>query len=397
MQKEFEKSLISSVLYNNSIFDDIELKVEDFSDAKHRKIWEAIGTIIHSGHQADYITVVDETKLEADYIASFNEINLLNYPHYVKQIKEKNKLVRLKRLGMLIQESIKFGSVEVIGLIEKEIGDLSDITGSNYNHLKNLLHPHIEEVEKRFKGEYVKNIQSGYDDLDRITQGFRKQELIILGARPAIGKTTMMMNFVHRISKNHNVGVFSLEMNKNLLIDKLISIDSRINLYKLRDGTFTVGEFQKLQNTYSKYFETNIVIDDSFRLTLQKLQSVARKMKRDGAEIIFIDYLTLINYNNRNMQRSEQVGYISKTLKNISRELDIPVCVLSQLKREYEGKEPTLDSLCWSSEIEQDADLVLFLDGERDSPSLRLIIGKHRNGETGKVELTFDRKTGCIL
>ncbi|MBA7540273.1 Replicative DNA helicase [subsurface metagenome] len=261
----------------------------------------------------------------------------------------------------------------------------------------------IEVIEKLFhnSGDYI-GVPSGFSSLDSYTAGFQNAEFIVIGARPSVGKTALALTMAGNMSiKNHiPVGFFTLEMSSMALMQRLLSSEARLKSHALRSGILKPSDFHKLTEAAGKIYEAPLYIEDSPNLKLLDLRAQARRMRsQHKVSIIFIDYLTLIGSEHQDMPRHEQIAEISRSLKALARELNIPVVALSQVSRESEGKRPSLANIRESGSIEQDADVVIFLHRERqpdtdgsDIPRnirTEVIIAKQRNGPVGTIELAF--------
>ena len=261
----------------------------------------------------------------------------------------------------------------------------------------------IEELAKR-KHQYT-GVPSGFADLDSMTSGFQDSELIIIGARPSVGKTAFALNLASHMALRERMPVcfFSLEMSDLSLTNRILSSEARIDSEKVKSGLIKPSDIQSLMDAASRIYDAPMYIVDVPNIKLLDLRSLARRMKSEkSVKVIFIDYLTLITHENSDLPRWEQISSISRSLKALARELRIPVIALSQLKREAEGKQPSLADLRESGSIEQDADMIMFLHREREidkrqderSPYIPtdLLVAKHRNGPVGKVSLLFFNK-----
>ena len=234
-----------------------------------------------------------------------------------------------------------------------------------------------------------------------MTSGFQKSEFIIIGARPSIGKTALALSMAANIAIKQGIsaGFFSLEMSDMALMQRLVASEARINSSHLRSGMFKMSDFSKLTEAASRIYEAPLYIDDTPNMKLLQIRSTARRLKaQEDVQILFIDYIGLIEPENKGRTpRHEQVGEISRSLKALARELEVPIICLSQVGRQSEGEPPKLSDLRESGSIEQDADVVMFLHrdrmGSEDEPGsdrkTELIVAKQRNGPVGKVELVF--------
>ena len=247
-------------------------------------------------------------------------------------------------------------------------------------------------------------ISSGYPDIDSLTSGFQESELVILGARPSVGKTALAISMAANMAKRNNVrvGFFSLEMDSDAIMQRFLSGESRVNSKRIRNGFLSMNECNKLVSAAGELYKIPLFIADTPGMRLLDLRTEARKMKlKEDIQIIFIDYIGLITSENKDIPRHEQVAEISRSLKQLARELKIPIVVLCQVKREVKNDKPTLSDLRESGSIEQDADLVMFLhrvnkkeDRDEDVPGpegqeMDVIIAKNRNGPIGDIKLMF--------
>ena len=261
----------------------------------------------------------------------------------------------------------------------------------------------IKLIDDRYKkGDAFSGIQSGFDKLDRMTSGFQNSEMIIIGARPSMGKTAMALSMMENISVINKIpcGFFSLEMSAQQIGQRLLSQVASIPGSKLRSGLLKIEDFRKLQDAAGRCYDAPLYIVDTPNMKLLDLRAMARRMRvNQKVEIIFIDYIGLITSENEDAPVYEQQSAISKSLKSLARELEIPIVVLCQVARSAEGNEPSLAELRGSGSIEQDADMVMFIHGDRQkqvdegdyNPVLdrKIVVAKQRNGPIGDVEVLF--------
>ena len=297
---------------------------------------------------------------------------------------------------------------ELIGKAEQELFEVSDnIVKSDYRPIGDLLSDAFERIEilQKNKGA-LRGLKTGFRDIDKKTAGLQKGDLVIIGARPAMGKTTFAQNLAYNIASINNKGVlfFSMEMAANEIIERMISDVSGVNNWNIRTGNVSDDEFAKIGDAMAEMNEIPIYIDDTSSMTIMELRNKARRAAHDhDIGVIIIDYLQLLDGSDRYKgQRVQEVTEISRGLKILARELGVPVVALAQLSRNVTGREnprPILSDLRESGSIEQDADLVMFLhrpdyykqndDNYEETHITEVIIAKHRHGETGKVELYF--------
>ena len=268
----------------------------------------------------------------------------------------------------------------------------------------------IDDLHK--SGTDLRGVPSGFKKLDSLLSGFQKSDLIIIAARPSMGKTSLALDIARQAALNHNipVGIFSLEMSSQQLVDRMLAADSRVDSWKLRTGKLnTDEEFAKIQESLTKLSKAPIYIDDMPGNNIIRMRSVSRRLKSEhGLGLIIVDYLQLMHptESKRSESMVQQITEISRSLKNLARELDVPVIALSQLNRAVEsrGGKPRLSDLRDSGSIEQDADVVMFIHREdkynknSDKPNIaEIMIQKHRNGPIGSCDLYFDEKRVSFL
>ena len=291
---------------------------------------------------------------------------------------------------------------EVIDKSEKEIFDVAQTgTKVNFVHIKDLLKEAYERAERAEKDESYLGISTGFKDLDELLGGFQKSDLIVLAARPSVGKTALALDMMRHAAlvDKKTVAFFSLEMSKTQIMERFLGMQSGIPFWEMRTGRLDDKKLMKLASTMGELGDANIFIDDQAGQHINSLRTKARRLAvESGVDIIFVDYLQLM-HGNTTESRVLEVGEISQGLKNIAKELDVPVVALSQLSRAIEQRQsrrPQLSDLRESGSIEQDADVVMFIDREEiwnpdtDKKGIGdLIVAKHRNGPTGDIRLAF--------
>jgi len=277
--------------------------------------------------------------------------------------------------------------------------------------LKEALPEAWERLDKLHNSkEELRGVSSGYKDLDNKISGFQKSDLIILAARPSMGKTSLALDIARKAAVHNNVpvGIFSLEMGAQQLVDRMLSAEANVDSWKLRTGNLSADEeFQKIRDSLEKLSKAPLFIDDQPGNNIINMRSAARRLKSEhGLGLIIVDYLQLMTTSKHYDSMVNQVTEISRSLKSLAREIDVPVIALSQLSRAVEQRRdrPRLSDLRDSGSIEQDADLVMFIhrddkfNDNSDKPNVaEILIEKHRNGPTGKIELYFDEKKTSFL
>jgi replicative DNA helicase len=399
-QKQFERAVLSAIIQKNDIYDLIQMRIKDFQDIDYRKIYQAIGALIEEAKPIDKISILETTN-RAYYrplgaiIAGLDLPTAGNVAYYAKGLKDNTLRRELRDFAIGLQEALKNGD-DIEDIQEKLEKDLTEITTKQSNEIKQLkyfMQTAIDQLQEQHKNKgKLSGIDTGFDGLNKLTNGWQPGTLNIIGARPAIGKTALAVTMAQKATKaNHIVGIFSCEMSGGKLAYRLMSGIGHVNIINMGSGYMNDGDFDKLITAGNKMNELELYIDDTPNPTLAHIKSNARQMKRKGIEIIFIDYLTLIKHGALSTPRPERVGEISKQLKQLARELNIPIVLLSQLNRGAEGREPSLDNLRQTGELEEDADMVLFLHRDRDAGDgkTNVIIAKHRDGATGRFEILF--------
>jgi replicative DNA helicase len=307
------------------------------------------------------------------------------------------------------------GIEELLDTAEKRIYEVtSSPTLRKFTAIREALGEAWERFDNLHKGEHeIRGIPTGFAGLDNILAGFQRSDLIILAARPSMGKTALALDIARQTAVKYGtpVGIFSLEMSSQQLVDRMLAAEARVNAWKLRTGKIdTDEEFERIRDAMERLSKAPIYIDDQPASNSLIMRSVARRLKREhGIGLLIVDYLQLMSSTQNRSQDSivQQVTEISRSLKILARELDVPVLALSQLSRAIEQRRgrPRLSDLRDSGSIEQDADVVMFIhnedrykeDNEEKSSVAEILIEKHRNGPTGKVDLYFDSKRATFL
>lgn len=417
---EAEKSVLGGILLKPDIFGDIVeiLNPNDFYKNGHKLIYEAMRDLYNTGTQIDPIVVVNRLKKNDKFDELVGEELLYeiisdvptaaNIIEYAKIVKEKSTLRRLGEVGTKIVELAYEGYEEVDTILDKAEGMIfkisENVDSKDLVSLKDVIAQEFIRLEKVYQNKGVATgISSGFSDFDQMTSGFHPSDLVILAARPAMGKTAFALNLALNAAMKNNKGVllFSLEMSSSQLLQRLLSIEAGIGLQKIRNGFLDQDDWGKLGLASMKLSNSEINIADLPNVNVLEIRAIARRLKAAGKlDMIVIDYLQLIKGSNaKNDSRQQEISEISRALKGIARELDIPIIALSQLSRATEqrgDKRPMLSDLRESGAIEQDADMVLFLyrddyynEESEDKGLTEVIIGKQRNGPVGTVKLRF--------
>lgn len=421
---EAERAVLGSIMIRpEAVYDVMDtISARSFYSEKHRIMWNAMLELHGKATPIDLISL--STKLrernELEMIGGMSYLTEVAHgvpsstnAVYYAQIVQKKHMMR-----ELIQASEHIGNLgfdeageleEVLDKAEKKIFEVTNYTGGGkFVHLKDTLHEAWERIEHLHdnQGE-MRGVPSGFKGIDDKLAGFQKSDLIILAARPSVGKTSLALDIARKAATQHNipVGIFSLEMSSQQLVDRMLSAESQVDAWKLKTGRKLSMEhdFGPLREAMERLDKAPIFIDDTPSNNILKMRSVARRLKSEkGLGLIIVDYLQLMvpTTTSRNSDNVvQQVTEISHSLKNLARELEVPVIALSQLSRavEQRGGEPRLSDLRDSGSIEQDADVVMFIHREDRfnedkavAMKAKIIIAKHRNGATGDVHMAFD-------
>ncbi|MBU4023042.1 replicative DNA helicase [Patescibacteria group bacterium] len=421
---EAEKSLLGSLMIDRNAIIKVAdfLQPRDFYNSNHQKIYQAMHDLFDRNQSVDILSVssrIQERK-ELDAVGGKGYLaELVNSVPNALHILDYAKIVQRKRiLRDLIQCSYDIGEMgydekeDVDTLLDKAESKIFSIAqhslSQQFTPLKNELEAAFERIDKLSKQKGVpRGVPTGFKALDNILSGFQKSDLIILAARPSIGKSGLALDIARNIAVNHKkpVGIFSLEMSKDQVIDRLIASQSNTDLWKLRTGMLSGegenNDFERIQHALGVLSEAPIFIDDTAGANIMQMRAMSRRLQAQyDLGLIVIDYLQLMEPRNSNIGLVDQMTEISRSLKGLAKELNIPVLALSQLSRAVEQRTPSiprLSDLRQTGALEQDADVVLFIYREekyRPDTTRKniadIMIAKHRNGPVGQIELFFD-------
>lgn len=420
---EAEQAVIGSMLLDHEAYDIVSdiLQGGEFYAEGNARIFRAMRNLREEDQPLDLVTVTGKLE-DSEELVKIGGVSYLgklassvpsasNVAYYATRVQD----MFLQRQAIdvafeLLQSAGQQQDVKgFVAMAEVAVSKLSDQStpASEFVDLKDVLMQVWEEAEERYNAKEINRgitgIPSGFEDLDRMTAGFQRSDLIIVAARPSVGKTAFALNIAQNvgIKTEETVAIFSLEMSRGQLVQRMICAEAQIDASRMRTGHFEGDDWDKMALAVSKLAGAKIVIDDTPGITVNEIRAKCRKLKKErGLGMILIDYLQLIQGNGRRGgNRQEEVSQISRTLKQIARELEVPVIALSQLSRGVEqrqDKRPMMSDLRESGAIEQDADIVSFLyrddyyDKESDKKNIvEIIISKQRNGPVGTVELVF--------
>jgi replicative DNA helicase len=426
---EAEQAVLGAILLDPYCFDEVKGKIDahDFYRRAHQIIFETIQKMIESGDPLDLIALTAELndKGKLKEIGDVPYLNLLinsiptaqNIEYYAEKVREKAWLRRLSQAGLKISDLAKNtnDAQEALSQAENIIVKITDESLSGDNDTIKSVDDWMISVserveERRLNPGKITGVESGFADLDKITLGFQKSHLCILAARPSMGKTAFALNVAANaaIRKEKSVAFFSLEMSGEELMDRLICSEGNIDSYAYRTGRMTDEEYQNYAQVLALLSNKKLFIDDKPNISISEMKAKCRKIKRHhDLDLVVIDYLQLIQSDEQKNNRTDEISSISRALKIMAKELDIPVIALSQLSRACEqrhDKRPILSDLRESGAIEQDADVVMFLyrdDYYNEESELQniaeLIIRKQRQGSIGTVPFLFAKRYSKFL
>jgi replicative DNA helicase len=426
-----EKTILGAILLDNAAHSEAaeKLDADDFSLDSHRRIFLRMSELMNSQHAVDIVTLANELARQKEieavggvaYLASLTEGLPLRpvIEEYIRIVKDKSLL---RKLMLICSAAIARAAdqsetaLEVLGAAESQLLEVSEkgIT-HGLQPLDQIVQNSFGTIDNLYKqSREVTGLATGFKELDRMTSGLQKGELIIIAARPSMGKTALAINIAENaaIESKATVAVFSLEMSKEALLRRMLASQAWVDQRKLQTGFLGREDQEKLQNALGRLVEARLYIDDSAGISLAEMRAKARRLRQNaaGLDLVVVDYLQLMSATlpsaggKRYENRTQEVSAISRGLKALAKELDVPVVALSQLsrasERRSEDKRPILSDLRESGSIEQDADVVAFIHreayydrseemSEADKAKSEIILAKQRNGPTGTVHLNF--------
>ncbi|MFH0925839.1 MAG: replicative DNA helicase [bacterium] len=423
---EAEQSILGAILLEKEAISRVLeiLKEEDFYKDSHRKIFFSMAEMFEHNEVIDLVTLNEALNKKgilkdiggASYLAALMEAvpTAANVQHYAKIVRSKSIIRQLVSAASHIVAEGYEDRQEADALLdeaEKLIFEVAEQrVKQGFSAIRDIIKDSFKTIESLYdKKEHTTGLPTGFIKFDDMTSGLQRSDLIIIAARPSMGKTSLCMNIATNVAIRNKlpVAVFSLEMSKEQLVIRMLCSEGRVDAHKLRSGFLSDKDWPKLTNAAAKLSEAPIYIDDSPSCSVLEMRAKARRLKKEkGLSLIIIDYLQLITSKHRTENRQVEIAEISRSLKGIAKELNIPVIALSQLNRASEGrsdKRPQLSDLRESGAIEQDADLVCFiyrddvykknnLENVDDEGAAEIIISKQRNGPVGTVNLAFLKK-----
>jgi replicative DNA helicase len=422
---EAERSVLGAILLDDnaalSVFEN--LKSQDFYLESHRRIFEKMHELINTSRPVDLVTLKEElqraNELEsvggAAYLAGLTDglPRAVNIEYYAQIVREKSTLRRLIHISnetMARSYQNEEPAEEILQHIEKAVFDIANQQfRSGFAPIVPIVSDVFKEIEELSNRKApVSGLETGFTDLDRMLAGLHRSDLLIVAARPGLGKTSFCLNIAEHVAirQHKTVGIFSLEMSKEQLVKRLLCSEARIDSHRINTGFLSKEDWNNLSRASGDLSETKIFIDDTASVTVSELRSKSRRLSMEhGLDLLIVDYLQLMSGTNQRYEnRTQEISQISRGLKGIAKELNIPVIAVSQLSRAIESRtgdhrKPQLSDLRESGSIEQDADVVMFIyreemmhPTEENSGLAELIIGKQRNGPIGSIQLAFSKQ-----
>lgn len=416
--EEAEQSVLGAILIDKEAIHLISesLLPKHFYNDFHGLIYEVMLDLIEERKPIDLLTLTTAikkkkgtVKLDTSYLSELVNIvpTAANIEHYADIVKELALKRFLIHAGVEISELAYQETKDVTEILDKAESQIFSISQSQITRgfipIKNTLTESFDRIDQLHReGSGLRGIKTGFSDLDTILSGMQRSNLLILAARPGQGKTAIMLNMAQSVAINERIpiGIFSLEMSKEELVDRLLVSQADVDAWRLKTGKLSEDDFQRLSEAMGQLADAPIFIDDTPGISIMEMRSKARRLQMEhNVGLIIVDYLQLIDSGRKFDSRVQEVAVISQSLKNLARELNIPVLSASQLSRavEHRGeKRPQLADLRESGTIEQDADVVMFIyrpDTDSESTThnhpTKLLIAKHRNGPTGEIDLLF--------
>ena len=416
---EAEVAVLSAMLQDKDTIPLVLDKIDKsaFYKDNHQRIFQAIIELYEKNKSIDIITLTDylKNKEELEEVGGVSYLSTIfsslpttiNVEHYIEIVREKAIRRSLMKAGLKITKEAQKGEKEIESILdeaEKTIFDLAQRREvKDFIPMKELMEDTLKFLEGfAEKKELITGFPSGFRDLDLMTSGFQSGDFIVVAGRPSMGKSSFVLNIALNLSLEHNlpIAIFSLEMNASQLAQRLLCMEARVEMHKLRQGFISDDEWPKLSIAAGRLHDAPIFVDDSSALTPLELRAKARRLKsKEDIKLVIVDYLQLMRLFQRMNNRQQEIAEISLSLKNLAKELNIPVIAVSQLSRRPEGRtdyRPRLSDLRESGAIEQDADLVILLFRpeyyikDPDTKGIcEVIVAKQRNGPVGTIKLTF--------
>jgi len=415
-----ERSILGSIILENGALNQAQeiLREDDFYREGHRRIFRVMGTLHEVSSVIDLITLKNELQRTGDldavgglaYISSLIDgvPKSANVEHYARIVREKSILRSLIDTGnrmITLCYQAEGAAEDVLDEAQKQLFTIAEGNlKSGFVPVRSVAAPTLEYIDRLHeRKELITGVPTGFERLDELTSGFQNKDLVVVAARPSMGKTALALNMAEHVAvkAGRTVGVFSLEMSKEQLFLRLLCAHARVNAHHLRTGRLGRDEWTRLTLAFGELTDAKIFIDDTPGISIFEMRAKSRRLKAErGLDLLIVDYLQLVRGRARYENRTQEISDISRSLKGLAKELGIPVIALSQLSRAPEQRggdhRPQLSDLRESGAIEQDADVVLFIfreevykPTEENRGVAQIIIGKQRNGPIGTIDLAF--------
>lgn len=416
---EAEQAVLGSMIFDDKALNTCveKLSTEDFYTSAHQTIFNAITSLFEAATPVDIVTLSDELGAKIDSVGGIgyvtgivqNVLSTENLEHYVNIVKGKSILRRLVSAASKVVDIATRDEDDVAQILDESeqlIFNILDKQGQKgFYHISEVIKESLAQLEeRRKKGETVTGVPTGFKELDNLTAGLQKGALVIVAARPGVGKTSFALNIAEHAAIRHKipVAVFSLEMSKEELVNRVLSSEALVSSEKMRIGALDAPDMAKIAHSLNGVMSAPIYIDDTSNIVISEIRAKCRRLKLEkNLGLVVVDYLQLMETKGGSDNRAQAVAEISRALKIMAKELEVPVITLSQLNRMSEGrkdKRPQISDLRESGSIEQDADIVMLLynpDNAQEDPNaeksniVECIVAKHRGGECRTVNLAW--------
>lgn len=387
---EHEKTLLGQVILKPEIWHELSVDADHFSTAESKQIFRAIGEVIADGGYPDAVTIKDKSpNISSATLASIEAPTAANWQFYQKKVVENYRKRKLSSLAAWLHDNA--GEPDAAEHVEDALADIMrESSADRIYDRSEMVHAYVSELERRFKdGGEMPGYRSGIDGLDKYTLGYQPRRYYIIGGRPSSGKSALSLQLADHMAlmQKVRVGYITIESAKEELMDRTFANQGRINSRALALGMFKDADFARIQEIGERVYNSKMYIYEVPNARLEQVVSAARQMvRRHGCEAIFVDYLQLIRSSG---DRREQVEKASMAMKELSRQLNVPVIAAAQLRRDADQRTPGLGDFQHSSQIEQDADTAMLLHEEQETGVVWLNIAKNRDGEKGSVMMRF--------
>jgi len=387
---EHESTLLAQLLQKPELYHEVSVEAEHFADVEAKRIYTAIGSVIASGTEPDMVSVKDaDSSIPAATLSALQAPTTANWKYYESKIRKAYAARKLHELGTWLSDNSE--SEDAAEQVEAVLAEITaESSGDKIHARRDLVHDYVSELERRYKaGGELPGYKSGFADLDGVILGFQPRRYYLIGGRPSRGKSGLCLNFADYMSvvQETTIGYITLESAKEELMDRTFASLGSIDSNALATGKFFPRDFDNIQQVGERVYNSRMYIYEVANARLEQVLSAARQMvRRYGCKVIFIDYVQLIRSGG---DRTEQAQRASMAMKELARQLNVPVVAAAQLRRDVDNRRPGLGDFQHSSQMEQDADTAMLLHDDADEGCTWLYIDKNRDGEKGAVKLRF--------